>query len=220
VSIPSPERFNNSWWVIGDVIGWIADRDPEKFGRIATVADLPLPIFQSDPNLRERAPEIRLLRALERGDLVAYDPSNGKPVPRHFWRFKNEGDVSALFGRGYSFEREHVLRLWPESEKEGPAVNAAMAAPPSTKGRRGPVPGTVDRFGEADRSLYCELEALTKGPPKMTVNAAALKLAREGNIKGVGNSTPESRATRLAKRYQKEKRSPLNSLQLTPTRSK
>jgi hypothetical protein len=216
MSKPSPERFDNPWWTLGDVIGWIADRDPEKFGRIATVADLPPLIFQSDPNLRERAPEIRLLRALERGDLIAYDPSNGKPVLRRFWRFKNEGDVSALFGRGFSFKRDHVLRLWRESEKEGPAVNATMAAPPATKGRRGPMPGTVDRFGGADRSLYCELEALTKGPSKMTVNAAALKLAGEGKIKGVGSSTPESRATRLARRYQKEK--PITT-KLAPTHS-
>jgi hypothetical protein len=42
---------------------------------------------------------------------------------------------------------------------------------------------------------------------RMSINAAALKLADEGKVEGVGTSTPGSRAHRLAHRYRKEDRS-------------
>jgi hypothetical protein len=125
MSKPSPERFNNPWWVIGDVIGWIDDRNPAQFGRIATAADLPRLRFECDSEVRESRPEIKLLRALERGDLVAYDPINRQSVPREFWRFKNEGDLHALFARGLSFRRDDVLRLWPGDEAQSGSVLAA-----------------------------------------------------------------------------------------------
>jgi hypothetical protein len=68
--------------------------------------------------------------------------------------------------------------------------------------RRGPEPGKVDRFGEADRALYPELRELI--PVAGSVEGAALELARDKKVAGLGTSTPESRARRLARRYRKE----------------
>jgi hypothetical protein len=82
----------------------------------------------------------------------------------------------------------------------------ASATPAKPQRRRGPKPGTVDRFGDADRALYPELETLMRGPEKMTASAAALSLASKGRVGGVGTSTTESRATRLAGRYRREHR--------------
>jgi hypothetical protein len=78
--------------------------------------------------------------------------------------------------------------------------------PARPRRRKGPVPGTVDRFGESDRALYPELKRLMR-EERMSINAAALKLADEGKVEGVGTSTPGSRAHRLAHRYRKEDRS-------------
>jgi hypothetical protein len=84
------------------------------------------------------------------------------------------------------------------------------------KPRRGPEPGTVDRFGDSDRALFSELEALMAG--EMSRSAAALQLADQGKVAGTG--TPESRAKRLADRYRRERGSGANRIgqKLAPTR--
>jgi hypothetical protein len=65
--------------------------------------------------------------------------------------------------------------------------------------RKGPVPGTVDRYGASDRKLYPELEQLAEKCGSVT--AAARELAEQGKVAGTGTSTKESRARRLAGRY-------------------
>jgi hypothetical protein len=82
----------------------------------------------------------------------------------------------------------------------------ASATPAKPQRQRGPKPGTVDRFRDADRALYPELETRMRGPEKMTVSAAALALANGGHVAGVGTSSAESRAKRLAGRYLREHR--------------
>lgn len=67
--------------------------------------------------------------------------------------------------------------------------------------RRGPQRGTVDRFGEADRSLFPEMKRLVDEDHK-SVHAAALELASAGKVKGA--ATLESQAKRLAKRFRNE----------------
>jgi hypothetical protein len=69
------------------------------------------------------------------------------------------------------------------------------------RGRRGPAPGTLDRFGEADRALYRELKRIVRAGK--SVNAAATELAEAGKVKGSG--TDASRAKRLATRFIKER---------------
>jgi hypothetical protein len=82
-----------------------------------------------------------------------------------------------------------------ELPREGSsAPNEVLPAPR----RRGPKPGTVNRFGEADRALFPELDRITK-QPGMTASAAALKLAEDGKVAGPGSA--KSRAKRLASAY-------------------
>jgi len=68
--------------------------------------------------------------------------------------------------------------------------------------RKGPVPGTVDRYGASDRKLYPELEQLVEKCGSAT--AAARQLADEGKVEGTG--TTENRARRLAGRYLRDHR--------------
>jgi hypothetical protein len=68
--------------------------------------------------------------------------------------------------------------------------------------RKGPAPGTVDRYGAADRALYSELKRLMREGRSAT--AAARQLADDGKVAGVGS--PESRTRRLANRYLAESR--------------
>jgi hypothetical protein len=83
-----------------------------------------------------------------------------------------------------------------------PAADAAVA-PSVKRRRRGPVPGIVDRYGKADRILFGELETIMR-VENISASAAAKKLAEAGKI--AGNGTPQSCATRLVKRYQREKK--------------
>lgn len=71
--------------------------------------------------------------------------------------------------------------------------------------RRGPEPGTLNRYGEADRALFPEIERI-KREHLVSVTAAALMLA-EGKIEGKavpGHGSPLSKAKRLATLYRKE----------------
>jgi hypothetical protein len=88
------------------------------------------------------------------------------------------------------------------------ARTAFKIAPPSTgttlRRRKGPAPGTVDRFGKSDRMLFPEIERIRRKDHK-SVYAAALDLARAGKV--LGSGTGESRAKRLAKRFSEAHRS-------------
>jgi hypothetical protein len=79
-----------------------------------------------------------------------------------------------------------------------PKVRDVAEAPPR---RKGPKPGTVDRYKAADRSLYPELKRLMS-EQCLTVTAAARQLADDYKVAGIG--APESRARRLARRYTAE----------------
>jgi hypothetical protein len=84
--------------------------------------------------------------------------------------------------------------LADDSSGKTPAVATAR------KPRRGPEPGTVDRFSESDRAVFPEIERIMRESRK-SLNAATFELASAGRIKGTG--TAASLARRLAKRYRK-----------------
>jgi hypothetical protein len=91
-----------------------------------------------------------------------------------------------------------------QSESPRDRTQSPSAASHNQKPRkRGPTPGTVDRYGKADRALYSEYEALLRPAdpniPAMSQSKASLHLAEQGKIKGVGSD--ESRAKRLRDRY-------------------
>jgi hypothetical protein len=67
------------------------------------------------------------------------------------------------------------------------------------RGRRGPEPGTTDRFGDADRALFPAITRLMKRKNISPGEAARLLIDK---IDGRGSES--SRARRLAGRYQRE----------------
>ena len=64
--------------------------------------------------------------------------------------------------------------------------------------RKGPAPGKLDRYGEADRALFPQLEQVMKDK-RLSASAAARRLADDDKVAGTG--TPLSRARRLTKRF-------------------
>jgi hypothetical protein len=118
-------------------------------------------------------------------------------------------------------DERRLDELYPEEEGLGPDRKLAEAqaadrgdprrsrAPNgavTVARRRGPKPGTVDRYGEADRALFPEVERIMR-EDRVTASAAALKLAEGGvegkNVEGFG--TPKSRAKRLTGSYLKKR---------------
>ena len=69
---------------------------------------------------------------------------------------------------------------------------------PKRESPRGPKPGTTG-FGGADRAMFPEIDEMLEQGRVRSVVAAARVLAREDKIRGHGS--PDSRATRLARRY-------------------
>jgi hypothetical protein len=129
VSSPTPHRFDDPIWPIRDVLGWVLDRDPAKFGRLYTEEDVKSALFRLNytrGTRPEHDPRVltTVLHALQRGDLVAYDGTNS--VPRDFWT-----DKTPRYIRGapdFLLRREDVLALWPDSRTQ-----TSKAPPPITQ---------------------------------------------------------------------------------------
>ena len=96
---------------------------------------------------------------------------------------------------------EKDVRVKTELVPHRPIIGVAESA---QRPRRGPARCTVDRFRVSDWSLYPEIERMIH-EGRMTVHAAAIKLAHEGKVQGVGGSEPKNRAMRLANRFRKER---------------
>jgi hypothetical protein len=67
---------------------------------------------------------------------------------------------------------------------------------------KGPLPGKIDRFGEADRALFPEIERLMKSRHCSTTEAVRI-LAGEHKLAGRGSL--DSSIRRLSNRFRKEK---------------
>jgi hypothetical protein len=88
------------------------------------------------------------------------------------------------------------------SAQSPPSDQPAVAhSAPRTSKRRGPKPGTIDRYGKADRALFPRVTKLMKSE-QLTRLGAANRLAEAGKVAGTG--TIESRARRLANRHRNE----------------
>jgi hypothetical protein len=132
VTSPTPHRFDWPSWELGDVFGWILDREPEQFGRIFTEEDLRSASYiavlyrcaKGEPSARTV-----LLHALQRGELIARD-RNGTRVDPDFWLPKSEADLPRL-GRAFLFRREEVLRLWPQEAGENSLSSGQQSKPPT-----------------------------------------------------------------------------------------
>jgi hypothetical protein len=94
-------------------------------------------------------------------------------------------------------------RAKPLKEKEETLTpQPSTLSKDKTKSRRGPKPGELRRYDTADRALLPELEQIMAAG-KMSPSAAALVLAEDRKIAGVG--TPKSRAKRLVELYSRTK---------------
>jgi hypothetical protein len=96
-------------------------------------------------------------------------------------------------------KRKQTVQGLPRATSAATPPSMWWVVPP--RRRKGPAPGTVDRYRDVDRKLYPELERIMREEHK-SLTAAARQLAEAGQVAGTGTSTKESRARRLAKRYQ------------------
>lgn len=95
--------------------------------------------------------------------------------------------------------KRKILGLPKTNSAAAPPVWQVVAAPSPPRRRKGPAPGTVDRYGASDRALYPELKRLIE-KECMSPTAAARQLASDGKVAGV-NTSVDSKARRLANRY-------------------
>jgi hypothetical protein len=145
----------------------------------------------------------------------AAPPGDRQAVPASTWGNRIDWQQSRVGGYSLVRLKQAEIERWlgtTEPGKHAAALNdvptsrsnAASAAPPAAGGRRkrGPAPGTLDRYGKADRALFPELRRIMRDE-QVSVAAAATRLAEQGKVTGVG--APSSRAKRLAARYRRER---------------
>jgi len=131
-------------------------------------------------------------------------------IPRHlFHRWLAKHNLSTSPSRFEPLTEPSVQSKTPTPKTNDRSQSTASPRTAPTlqnkkagRGRRGPEPGTLDRFRDVDRALYRDIERIVRKDRK-SVSAAALELAEAGKVKGPGTAT--SRAKRLATRFKRER---------------
>jgi len=116
VAIPASGRFDDPVWDLRDIVGWVLDRDPAKFGRLHSVEDVQSAVSISrrytGRSWPERDPNAlrTILRALQRGDRALHDRDT--VLPREYWGWQVERDLLNAIGRGFWGFRTDGLKVW------------------------------------------------------------------------------------------------------------
>jgi hypothetical protein len=135
---------------------------------------------------------------------VAYQQSGEIDPVRTMIRTRDLACLAAERGEKPRYLRHFQSYLQPQETRPPLQHHTALQAPSAAKHpRRGPAPGSVDRYGDSDRALYSEIDQIKREKQKSTY-AAALELAYEGKVAGKG--TKDNCARRLASRYSKDLR--------------
>lgn len=118
MTTPQPWRFLEPYWYIREVLGWLIDRDPKRFGHIVTRADIGAATRYNDPAPKDRNPARTLLHAFQEGRLLGF--RDGQSVPLEFWSTKSITDIRNDVDT--RVRRTDALALWPETWKWSQAV--------------------------------------------------------------------------------------------------
>lgn len=172
-SSPTPHRFDNPAWELGDVYGWVIDRDRSQFGRISTFDDWRSTRYIAAlyaGHEHEAGAGTVLLHALQRGNLIARDRT-GRRVSADCWLAKAERDLPAL-SREFLFRRDEVLEIWPNPENE-PFTVKATGSDEKTR-------GYIPRWISFDTSVN-HVHAVQRGL-REDAQELLLKAMRDGDV--------------------------------------
>jgi len=107
--------------------------------------------------------------------------------------------------------KQRVLELWPlhtpaaqtaaEQQPEDKIGAGRVPAAPPSRAAKGPVRGEIDRFGDADRALFPEIERLMKSQ-RLTSTEAVRQIPED---KLAGRGTLDSRIRRVSDLFRREK---------------
>jgi hypothetical protein len=154
-------------------------------------------------NQRYKDGDLRLTKV----EYVGIKPQGEIPIAAEF------GHIEVHRGRMRFVPREPLWRKAIYRIAEGcdvraiwPALSAPIASTPmaalSPRAAKGPVRGEIDRFGDADRALFPEIERLMK-LKQLSVTEAVRIIANEHKLAGRG--TLDSRIRRVSDRFRREK---------------
>jgi hypothetical protein len=197
----SPIRFGNPVWDLRDVIGWVLDRDPAKFGRLMNEIDVETAVHVAKFYTRWPRPECdanaptTLLHALQRGDLAAHDGDTA--LPREYWGSRTTRDFRPALRLAIWFWSCDVLRLWPEAGGPPPPAAEPKEAVETTRarGKRGPKRKLRDSLGA---KMLDDLSSGRRTPEELKGDKLSALATQYGGSPNTANAARQDALSRFS----------------------
>jgi hypothetical protein len=219
--VRAEREFQSPDWSLGNILSWIAFCDPALICQFKGRFSPSLQGIRSNRPMRVDRPVQELFARLQAGRLKAI--RNGAPLPSLYWFGKEVRDLTG----DLRFLHTEAIECWPARRDEATTAASPSGADPQNaekivapepteprtardkpgqaqagrQGRRGPKPGELNRYREADRALLPDLQAIMRRD-QLSASAAARKI--EDRISGHG--ALESRVKRLVALYHSAKK--------------
>jgi hypothetical protein len=167
---PRPWRYNDHYWNVFELFGWILDRDISQFGSIASRQELNQARFY-DKKGNYRADNLahkELEHALKCGKLNAY--LHGELKAAHWWSEAAHLEHCIKGIDVYSFKSTQAKMLWPLTRRtDSPHDSEGSAA------KRGPRPVMRLKAAQAMREAIREGKYTSETLSQMKQEALALE---------------------------------------------
>ena len=202
----APAHSGSDWVLLSTAVARMGELDPLYIKHTGAARNaLDRAIFAGRMSLsgrpigeRDRQPIEGLISSEHRLDLIRDTIRKRGVRPPYedtilFLDVQIEWSGAAAYLRRQARRAQHDVSIRSHRIRTGPATGPK---------RRGPAPGSVDRYGKADRALFPKIDRMVSKQQK-SVHAAALILAEQGLVPGDG--TELSKAIRLARLYRKQR---------------
>ena len=168
----SEQAYREPYWPTPRVLAWIGYRSIEKINN--SLGGL---IYKTMYHIENEQPKYALLNFLKNNYLQAERVNDGEKIDSIFWKHKAERDLTS---EPLMFDRDDVLRLWPEIGHVTAVVDEPGEEDGEVVGRAAEIGASmVPADSSADLAPAVRIRKLNPSPAFDKVVAVMMKMSRE-----------------------------------------